>query len=884
MPEWFIPLLWSLTGNWLSGATTAGVVKIAPADSLALYDIFSAAATAADAPHGTEFGQNVVLDRLGESDHCQLVGAACVFVTAALTGATDRLAREIVQSTTPEVLGQAIGLDHVAYFSTFIGAFATAARRQAALDAGTVRWYGLTVDEVVHGETHARLAALTPEAIAQAVADLLRRSLSAASDGQVVNQPSLPVSDWFVDPTDLLGRLRKSRSRGSIAILAALAGQGGVGKSTFAAQYFKQSHDVFKIRWWLRAAGDPPAPGELPVVLVDDITALGRKLGLVLSDDQPAHDRVSTTFAELAARPDEWLLVFDNVDHLNLIEPIIPTTGCGQVVVTTRVQTGERYGQQLDVGCFKDVAGGAFLLRRSRRSDPASAQEREDSEALSRYLGGLPIALEQAGAMLGLHETETFASYLGRLQKDLEPELDRAQRLGDYPVSAYGQYLTSIADAGKDAPRAVEVLQLLSWFDPDTGVPLELARRTKPDDVTDNEFDDAIDALVKRSLIRRQGDAVVTHRLVQRAMLHDADAASEEASFEWACNSLLTVYNTTEFHLVAEACRLLEPHSVTVAAAHHPTPLRELLCDRVATWLVEQGDLKLAIPLHETTLANVEQLFGPDHPNTLSSRTNLAAAYEAAGDLGRAIPLFEATLADRERVFGADHPNTLSSRNNLAYVYASAGDLGRAIPLYEMTLASSLRMLGADDSGTLTCCNNLADAYEAAGDLGRAIPLFEATLADRERVFGADHPNTLSSRNNLASAYRSAGDLGLAIPLYEMTLASSLRVLGADHPNTLTTCNNLAASYASAGDLAQAIALYEMTLADRERVLGPDHPDTLASRNNLASAVRSAGDLGRAIPLYAAAVADFERVLGPDHPNTLTSRNNLSAAINERDN
>jgi hypothetical protein len=30
---------------------------------------------------------------------------------------------------------------------------------------------------------------------------------------------------------------------------------------------------------------------------------------------------------------------------------------------------------------------------------------------------------------------------------------------------------------------------------------------------------------------------------------------------------------------------------------------------------------------------------------------------------------------------GLDHPNTLTSRNNLAYNYRAAGDLGTAIPL-----------------------------------------------------------------------------------------------------------------------------------------------------------------------------------------------------------
>ena len=66
-------------------------------------------------------------------------------------------------------------------------------------------------------------------------------------------------------------------------------------------------------------------------------------------------------------------------------------------------------------------------------------------------------------------------------------------------------------------------------------------------------------------------------------------------------------------------------------------------------------------------------MLGPDHPDTLTSRNNLAAAYQAAGRAAEAIPLYEQTLADRERVLGPDHPDTLTSRNNLAAARAALG-------------------------------------------------------------------------------------------------------------------------------------------------------------------------------------------------------------------
>jgi hypothetical protein len=49
-------------------------------------------------------------------------------------------------------------------------------------------------------------------------------------------------------------------------------------------------------------------------------------------------------------------------------------------------------------------------------------------------------------------------------------------------------------------------------------------------------------------------------------------------------------------------------------------------------------------------------VLGPDHPDILDSRNNLAYAYKSAGDVGRAIPIYQQTVADAERVLGPDHP------------------------------------------------------------------------------------------------------------------------------------------------------------------------------------------------------------------------------------
>ena len=61
-----------------------------------------------------------------------------------------------------------------------------------------------------------------------------------------------------------------------------------------------------------------------------------------------------------------------------------------------------------------------------------------------------------------------------------------------------------------------------------------------------------------------------------------------------------------------------------------------------------------------------QRILGPEHPDTLTSRSALATCLEAAGKRAEAAALDRVVLAARERVLGAAHPDTLKSRGALA--------------------------------------------------------------------------------------------------------------------------------------------------------------------------------------------------------------------------
>jgi len=705
--------------------------------------------------------------------------------------------------------------------------------------------------------------------------------------GQVVagNVPQEPPA--FQPRADLLDLLRAAGA--SVSMVRVLTGLRGVGKTQVAAAYARTCIDAgWRLVAWINA-------GDMAKVL-DGLAVVAERLRIGAAD--ASLDALGGRVRDrLAADGERCLVVFDNVTDLAGLRRFLPAAGKSQILITSTSTEAAKLGMSVPVGVFAADEALAFLSARTQQDHPDGARE------LAEELGSLPLALAQAAAVIAAQHL-TYQVYLGRL---------RSLSVRDYLTSADGEpYPHGVAEVillSMDAIAATDrtglcselgdVISLLST----TGVSRELLHAagpagvfSVPGPVTPGNIDETVGRLASTSLLTFSGDddsTVSAHRLVMRVTrerrAHDGSLPLIAAR---TCKLLDAVARSLDPPLQHRpAARDLVLH-VAALNEHIPPDLREddveltksLLALRL--WALQSlrdlGDSDIqAIEFGEPLVSDCERVLGDAHPDTLTSRSNLASAYRATGRLSEAIALHKQTLGDRERVLGDAHPDTLASRNDLAVAYKTADRLGESIALHERTLADRERVLGDAHPDTLASRSSLASAYGAAGRLGEAIALHERTLADRERMLGDAHPDTLTSRNNLAHAYENAGRPGEAIALHERTLADCERVLGGAHPNTLWSRCNLAYSYHSAGRLAEAIALYERTLADCERVLGEAHRDTLLLYSNLAAAYRKAERTEEAISLYERALAGLERLLGSDHPYAIRVRENLTAARRE---
>ena len=660
-----------------------------------------------------------------------------------------------------------------------------------------------------------------------------------------------------------------------------LMGMRGSGKTQLAAAVAARCEEEgWPLVAWIHAASRKH--------VIVDLYELALQIGIDAPKNIPLEVIVQLLLARLrSAEATNRLFVFDNVENPDDLRDLIPEgAGVRTLVTTTRHLDWDRLGWlRLTVGAFEREQSIALLCKRTGDT------HREAADRIAEALDDVPLAITQAAAT-AKQGGYALSGYLDRLSH--HPLDSRVSRLeGDgYPdavgtalLMAYEQVLEQLRTTHPQQERiAVSLLNTLSLLAA-SGVPTHWLLKLDGDS---DAVRDTLSFLKSAAIFQESSDGnkTIIHWLqghvYRETYLNDQKKLGEARR---CAATLLGRIDIDRLENVEQ--RRDEPHhlieqflSVTSQDYSHSLFSEPQVSSKLAETLHDATSLGMSQPalcLTDSVTRACDAL-GPDHPDTLTARNNLAGAYRAAGRLDEAITLYEQVFSGRSRVLGPDHRSTLTSRDHLTDTYWEAGRLDEAITLKKQILADAMRIMGPDSPGASAARNSLAATYRDAGRLDEAITLYKQNLEDRTHILGPDHPDTLASRNNLACAYWHAGRIDEAITLYKENLEEFTRLAGPDHPETLASRAILAGAYRDAGRLHEAIPLFEQNLEDRTRTLGLDHPEVLASRHSLAGAYRDTGRLDEAIPLFEQNLTDFIRILGPDRPDTFTSRSTLASA------
>ncbi len=673
-----------------------------------------------------------------------------------------------------------------------------------------------------------------------------------------------PRSAFLAGREELLAELAaRLAGDGAGPRVVVLSGLGGAGKTSVAVEYAYRQLGGVGVCWQVSA--------EDPAVLAAGFGELAAQLGAAEGGDP-----VAGVHAALAGGTARWLLVFDNAPDRAAVAGFVPPAGPGRVLITSRNQIWPP-GQMVEVPVLDRQVAAEFLADRTGDTDRPAALE------LAAEMGGLPLALEQAGAYMQACG-RSIAEYLELFRARRAELLDKGDPAG-YNRRVATTWAVAFAELGQAVPAAglLRLVACCAAEDIPLGLLLrpgvatgDLDARVVPllVPLLDDELarDEAVAGLRRFSLISApRGGLVSVHRLVQAITLDQLPAQEAQA---WRRAAAAVIEAALPADLDDPACwpvfAALLPHA---QAALDPASSGMY---QVARYLGASGSYHAALAMQRQVLHAREETLGTEHPDTLTARDYLARLTWAAGDAAGARDQYVALLPVIERVLGAEHPDTLLDRANLAFLTGEAGDAAGARDQLAVLMPVIERVSGAEHPDTLIARANLASFTGEAGDAAGARDQYAALLPVRERISGAKHPRTLLDRANLARWTGEAGSAASARDQFAALLPVIERVSGAEHPDTLSARANLARWTGEAGDPAGARDQYAALVPVRARILGAEHPNTLSTRASLANWIGEAGDATGARDQYAALVPVGERVSGAEHPATLAARANLA--------
>jgi len=342
----------------------------------------------------------------------------------------------------------------------------------------------------------------------------------------------------------------------------------------------------------------------------------------------------------------------------------------------------------------------------------------------------------------------TLAGYLVLFRSRQAELLARGEAAGHpaHVAGTLGLALSRLADA---APPTLTLLRLLAHLAPEP-VPLalvlaansetpilrgEAASGLRPLLGHPIAAGDAITALRQYSLLAPAGNGLVlVHRLVQditRSQLTACAAGSRPVAAELVSAA---IPHDADLPGVWSACATLLPHARAALS---------LTSDglwRIAGYLGASGSYTAARDLYQLTAEahQTNKEYGPGHPDTLGARSPPGRGQR--GDSAAARDQYAALLPIQERILGPDHPNTLTTRGNIATWTGGRGTLQAPATSSPPYCPSAHAFSARNIPSTLLTRGNLAFWTSQTGDAAAARDQYAALLPIEERILGPEHP------------------------------------------------------------------------------------------------------------------------------------------------
>jgi tetratricopeptide (TPR) repeat protein/transcriptional regulator with XRE-family HTH domain len=716
---------------------------------------------------------------------------------------------------------------------------------------------------------------------------LLEASLTALAPHWLV---PLPRNPFFTGRTEVLEALHTQLGADQTIALtqsSALHGLGGVGKTQTALEYAYRYALEYSAVFWIGS--------ETEEQIVFSLLHVADVLQLPERGDKD-QQRVVAAVQRWLATHGQWLLIWDNVEDLALLNRFLPSARSGATLITTRRQSLGTLARGLDLLPMEREEGMLFLLRRAKvlAPDATSTQAHQlatcmpaqyvAAEELVKAVGGLPLALDQAGAYLEAMQCG-LPAYLELFHARRAALLQqRGEGIRDHPESVSATFTLAIAATTQRHPAVWDFLRVCAFLQPDA-IPEELFRQggehlgaaLEAACGDELEWNRVVAVACSYSLLSRQTEerTLSMHRLVQAVLL---DMMTETERTTWMRRVIVilnVLFPEAKMVDVWGQCERLLPH-VLVSAEAIPDQLGGLeladVLQKTALYLLNCGRDQQTERLYRRALRIREQILGPEHPRVADSLMGLGSFYCEHGAYGQAEGLYRRALHIREQILGPEHPQVADSLQGLTWLYCEQGKYDQAEVSQLRALRIREQVLGPEHLQVANALYWMGNVYSEQGAYEQAERLYRRALRIKEQMLGPEHSSLAFETQELATLYYHRRKYEQAEALYKRASNLWEQALGPDFVQTAYPLNGLANIFRDQARYAEAEPLYERALSIRERRLGPQHPESVQTLYDLAVFRQRQGNLSEALSLAERTLSIRSQSLGDAHPKTAATR------------
>lgn len=678
----------------------------------------------------------------------------------------------------------------------------------------------------------------------------------------------------------------------AVNICQTISGLGGVGKTQLALEYgYRFGGNYSDAVWFIAADG--------PTSIYNSFFEFAMRMGIHLSQKCKIGDLQAAIRNWLICH-DEWLLIVDNLESFDDIEPYLPNIPKGHFIITTRnvhIDMGVRYS--IDV--FTEIEAINFIRNRIYGLGDKKEYDFDDFEIMApelvKRLGNLPLALEQAGAYISMTKC-SISEYLKLLE---EYGLDMFKEDEEYSLPSYYEKvvnttwnisISNIADDG-----AKQLFYLCSYMDSER-IPVDFFVQTrdklsKPlcDELRDGRLKNRIVTELRNySLTSGNAEYINIHRLVQEVVRNELGDDEKWINICYVCMGeyLPTKYEEKQtriqFREISNHCESILKYTKKVKKDEF---YANYLFNMGYGYYIN-GNYKKAYEAHLTALNVRKKVDGEKQQLIACSYNHVGLSCFYIGNYGQAIEYYKRAI-EIIREIEICKEELAQLYNNLALVYRRQGEYKDAIDMYINSLKIKKQIYAYENNSIAESYNNIGVAYYWWDNCEEAIKWHFEAKRIREHILPQTHPDLAETYNNIGVVYFRQEKYAEAYKYYKMALDIREDVLGKDHPETTMTYDNIASYYAVIKEYGKAIDYFNKALEVRLDKLGENHVDTAATYNNMAYVYRHRNDDAdmttvelqkvkddeKAIEYYRKALDIFTNNFGKDHPHTKVVSQNL---------